>query len=63
MKFTTTRVVNIDKNFIPLLAMYKTDISSFELLEDYLLRTWPDHHYKENQLENKRYSTKNQPIL
>ena len=33
----------------------------FELLDDYLLRTWPDHHYKEeNQLENKRYSSRNQ---
>ena len=61
-RFTTTRVVNIDENFILvlLLAMYKTYISFLELLEDYLLRTWPDHHYQEeNQLENKKYSTRN----
>ena len=43
-RFRTIRVVhNIDKNFILLLAMYKTYISFLELLEDYLLRTWLDH--------------------
>ena len=39
-------------------------LSSYIYIEDYLLRTRPDHHYQEkNQLENESYSTRNQPIL